>query len=170
MKINTLFSQFRSLTEKIIFLRPYDKRYESDCQMLQRVGRNFAVLLVIILMFDTLLDWFMGLIDLAIHLIHIMIEAIEYMLELLLSSTLQTTPQQSEMIIVNATIIFVLYLAYRLMLATPGLIIRVQQYLLSIWVQFIKRESTYWRARSLFHKIKWLCAYSLGTACLLVFV
>lgn len=138
--------------------------------MLQRVGRKFAVLFVIILMFDTLLDWFMGLIDLVIQLIHIMVEAIEYMLELLLSSTLQTTPQQSEMIIVNATIIIALYLAYRLMLAIPGLIIRVKQYLLSIGSQFIQRESTYWRARSLLHKIKWLCAYSLGTACLLVFV
>ena len=170
LKKNILLSRFQRFIEKTIFANPEDKRYESDRQMLQRIASKYAVFFFVILMFDTLLDWFLGLIDIVIHLIHLVIEAIEYMFELLLSNTLHTTPQQSEMIIVNATIIIALYLAYRLMLAVPGLTIRVKQYLLSVWSRFLKRESSCWRAMSLSYKVKWLSAYSFGTACFLLFI
>ena len=170
MKINTLFNQFQSFIEKTPFARQYDKRNESDRQMLQRVGRKFAVLFFVILMFDTLLDWFLGLIDLAIHLIHVIIQTIEYSLLILLGHLFHLDQQQSEMIIVNATLIIALYLAYRLIHTAPGLTIRVKHYLLSTWSQHIKQESSCWKAMSLTHKIKWLSAYSFGTSCLLLFI
>ena len=150
--------------------KPHDKRSESDRQMLQRVARKYAVLFFVILMFDTLLDWFLGLIDLAIHLIHLIIQAIEYLFVIILWNLFQINQQQSETILVNVTIIIALYLAYRLILATPNLIIRVKQYLLSVWLRYIKRESSCWQAMSLTHKIKWLSAYSVGTTSLLLFI
>jgi hypothetical protein len=82
---------------------------------------NNVTLIVLISMFDFLLDGFLGLIDLAVTLLHLLIEAIEYMLELLLVYTLHTSTQQSETIIVNATIIIALYLTYRLLLNIPQL-------------------------------------------------
>ena len=170
MRINTLLSRSQSFTEKILFAKPYDKRNETDRQMLQRVGRKFAVLFFIILMFDTLLGWFLGIVNFAIHLLHIIIQAIEYSLLIFLGHLFQFNQQQSETIIVNVTIIIALYLAYRFILAVPGLTIRVKQYLLSAWLQHINRESSCWQAMSFTHKIKWFSAYSFGTACLLLFI
>ena len=170
MKNNTLLSQFLSFIRKTLLAKPHDKRSESDRQMLQRVARKYAVLFFVILMFDTLLDWFLGLIDLAIHLIHLIIQAIEYLFVIILWNLFQINQQQSETILVNVTIIIALYLAYRLILATPNLIIRVKQYLLSVWLRYIKRESSCWQAMSLTHKIKWLSAYSVGTTSLLLFI
>ena len=170
MKKYTLLSQSQNFIEKLLFIKAHDKRNESDRQMLQRVARKYAVLFFVILMFDTLLDWFLGLTDLAIHFIHLIIQAIEYLFVIILWNLFQINQQQSETILVNATIIIALYLAYRLILATPNLIIRVKQYLLSVWLRYIKRESSCWQAMSLTHKIKWLSAYSVGTTSLLLFI
>ena len=167
MKKNTLLSQSQNFIEKALITKAYDKRNESDRQMLQRVGGKFAVLFLVILMFDTLLDWFLRLTDLATHLIHLIVQAIEYLFVIILWNLFQINQQQSETILVNVTIIIALYLAYRLILATPNLIVRVKQYLLSAWLRLIKRESSCWQAMSLTHKIKWLSAYSFGTTCLL---
>ena len=170
MKKYTLLSQSQNFIEKLLFIKAHDKRNESDRQMLQRVARKYAVLFFVILMFDTLLDWFLGLTDLAIHFIHLIIQAIEYLFVIILWNLFQINQQQSETILVNATIIIALYLAYRLILATPNLIIRVKQYLLSVWLRYIKRESSCWQAMSLTHKIKWLSAYSVGATSLLLFI
>ena len=75
MKNNTLQSRFQGFIRKALLAKPHNKRYESDRQMLNRVGRKFAALFLIILMFDTLLNWLPGLTDLAIQLIHLIIQA-----------------------------------------------------------------------------------------------
>jgi hypothetical protein len=170
LKNNTLLSQFLSFIRKTLLAKPHDKRNESDRQMLLRVGRKFAVLFLVILMFDTLLDWFLGLTDLAIQLLQLIIQAIEYLFVIILWDLFQVNQQQSETILVNFTIIIALYLAYQLILAAPNLIIRVKQYLLSAWLQRIQRESSCWQAMSLIHKIKWLSAYSVGSTSLLLFI
>ena len=167
MKKHTLFRRLQHFVEGILFAKPYDKCCESDRQMIQRVGRKFAVLFLVILMFDTLLDWFLGLIDIAIHLLHLIIQAIEYSLLISLEHWFHFDQQQSEMIVVNAAIIIALYLSYRLILATPGLIVHIKQYLRSVWIRYIERESSTWRAVSLNRKIKCISVYSLGTTCLL---
>ncbi len=170
LKNNTMFNRFQSFVEKTLFAKPYDKHYESDRQMLQRVGKKFAVLFFIILMFDTLVDWILGLIDFAIHFLYIIIQAIEYSLLIFLGHLFHFDQQQSEMIIVNATIIIALYLAYRLILATPGLTVRIKQHLLSAWLRYIERESSIWQTVSLSRKIKCISAYSFGTTFLFFLV
>lgn len=170
MKTHTLFRRFKRYVKETPFVKHYDKRVESDRQMLQRVSIKFVTLIFIISMFDTLMDWLLGILNIVIHLTHLIIEAIEYWLELLLTYILHTNSQQSEIIIVNATIIIVLFLAYRSMLAAPQLFIRFKRNFRAAWLRHLRREASYWRTRSLSHKIKCVGAYSFGTACLLLFV
>ena len=167
---NTLLRRYKHFVKKTFFTTQYDKRVESDQQMLQRVGKKFAALILFILLFDTLLDWFLGLLDIVFHLVHLLIETIEYSLELLLVSTLNTNPQQSETIIVNSVIIIALYLAYQLMLAAPQLTMRFKRNCRAAWLRHIRRETSCWQSMSLNHKIKWVGAYSFGTICLLLFI
>ena len=167
LKNKTLLGRLQNFLVKVLFAKSYDKHFESDRQMLLRVGRKFAVLCIVILMFDTLLHGLLGLIDFVIHIMHLIIQAIEYSLLISLQHWFNVDQQQSEMIVVNATIIIALYLSYRLVLATPGLIVHIKQYLRSAWMRYIERESSIWRAVSLNRKIKCLGIYSLGTTCLL---
>lgn len=60
---------------------------------------------------------------------HLIIQAIKYSLLISLEHGFHFDQQQSEMIVINATIIIALYLSYRLILATLGLIVHIQQYL-----------------------------------------
>lgn len=137
--------------------------------MLQRVARKFGVLFFVILMFDTILDFLMGLIDIVLHLLHLIIEAIEYSLDLILEYIFHTSTHQNETIIVNVFIILALYLIYRLTLAIPSLYIRCERSCMAMGLRYIRRETSCWRAMSLTHKIKWLSAHTLGTACLVFF-
>lgn len=170
MEKNTLLNQISSFIKGFIFVNQCDKRNESEQQMLQRVGRKFGILFFVILIFDTLLDWFLGLIDIVIHLIHIIIEAIEYLLEVLLENIFHIEHHQSEAIIVNGALIITFYLVYRFSFAAPDLYVRFKRYCLAIWLRYIKRESSCWQAMSLVHKIKWVSAYSFGAACLFLLV
>jgi len=167
---HTLFSRFKNFIEKTFFAKPCDKRYESDRQMIRRVGRKFAVIFFVILMFDTLLDWFLGLTDFVIHLLHLIIQAIEYSLLISLEHWFQFNQQQSEMIVVNAAVIIALFLTYRFIRLTPEWVVRLRQYLQSAWLRYIGRESSRWQAMSFTRKIKCISAYSFGTTCLLFLI
>lgn len=165
---NSIVKQSHSFIKATAFSLQYGKKTESERQMLFRVTGKFLTLIVLISMFDFLLDGFLGLIDLAVTLLHLLIEAIEYMLELLLVYTLHTSTQQSETIIVNATIIIALYLTYRLLLNIPQLYIRGTRNFHAAYLRHIRRESSCWRTMPLSYKIKWLVAHSLGTSSFLL--
>lgn len=167
LKIQALFRWFKRFFKETPVAKQHDKRHESDRQMLQRVSIKFVTLIFCITMFDTLLDWFLGLLTIVIHLIHLCIEAIEYWLERCLTYILNTNTQQSEIIIVNVTIIIGLFLVYRLLLAAPQMTVRFKRNLRAAWLRHIRRETYYWKKRSLNHKIKCVSAYGFGTACLL---
>lgn len=104
---------------RILSSMPDDKNQDSDRQMLIKISRNFAVLFIIIQMYDSLFDWTLGLLDLTLEGFHIIIEAFEYGIEVILEHTLHTNHQQSEIIIVNGTIILGLYFSYKLIRALP---------------------------------------------------
>jgi len=148
----------------------HNKRFESDRQMLKRVSRKFGILFFVISMFDVLLDWFLSLIDGVIHLMHLSIEAIEYSFIVFFEHTLHLNHFQSEIIIVNGSIIIALYMTYRLILAAPVLFVRFKRNFLAAWLRYIRREYSCWKAMSLSHKIQFVSAYSFGTACLLFFI
>lgn len=139
---------------------------ETDRQMLTRIGKRFAFILVFIFMFDTLFDWFLGVMDLMLEGIHILIEAVEYSIELILEYTLQTNHQYSEMIIVNGAILISLFVIYRFYLAIPRLYSKLTQ----SYCLYLKRKSTCWNSTPLIRKIKVVSAYCIGIACVLFVV
>ena len=143
-----------------------DKSQETDGEMLIRVGKKFALLSIILLMSDTLFDWIIGLLDLMTEGIHIVIESIEYSIELILENIFQTDHQQSEMIIVNGAIVISLYLAYRLYLFTPKLCSLIAKK----WTSYLEHKSSYWHAMPLIRKTKLTCAYCFGISCILFLV
>ncbi|TXL03743.1 hypothetical protein BMR07_14455 [Methylococcaceae bacterium CS1] len=170
IKNKMLCRQFKHFLKITAFIKHDDKKLESDQQMLLRVCIKFLTLIFFILVFDSLLDLFLSLLDIVIHLTHLMIEAIEYLLVLFLQFSINTTSQQSETIIVNTAIITALFLAYRLILVAPRLSIRFKRNLRAAWLRHIRREACCWRAMSIGHKIKCVSAYSFGTAFLLLFI
>jgi len=141
----------------------YDLNLESDRQMLIRIGKKFALIFVVILMFDSLLDWSLGIIDLMLEGLHLIIEAIEYSIELILEHTLHTDHHHSEMIIVNGTIVITLYLLYRFFRATPRLLSLLEKKCL---FQLNKNFSC-WQSAPLLRKVKLSTLYCLGLSCVL---
>jgi len=131
--------------------------------MLKRIGKKFALILVFIFMFDTLFDWFIGLLDLMYEGFHIIIEAIEYSIELLLEYIFHTNHQHSEMIIVNGAIILAIYLIYRLYKATPKLLSKLSKSLLLR----LDRKLSYWQETPLIRKLKLIATYCIGISCVL---
>ena len=148
----------------------YDKQNESDQQMLIRISTKFAILFVIIFMFDSLLDLLSGLIDLVIELLHLVIEFFEYSIELLLEHVLNANHQESEVIIVNFTIVIGLYLIYRLCRVIPRLFNWLFRRTKAAWLRRKRRENAYWHALPLSRKIKIGTTYFIGISFILFLV
>ncbi len=159
-----LFEKFANFIHIPYYSFHYDKKYESDHQMIIRVSRKFVISLFIVFMFDTLLDWLLSLIDSVIELIHLMIEFFEYSFESILQQTLETNHHQSEIIMVNATIIIALYGLYRFKLVVPKLYVYGKNKLSAAWLGTIERESSCWKALTLMRKIKLISVYCIWSA------
>jgi len=170
MKKETLPKMFLKSVREFFLMKPNDKRYESDRQMLRRVSRKFGGLFFVISMFDILLIWFIILLDGVTHLIHLIIEAIEYSFIVFFEHIFDFNHYQSEIIIVNSTIIITLYMSYRLISAAPLLSIRLKRNFIAAWLRYMRREHSYWKAMSLGHKIKFVSAYAFGTTSLFYFI
>lgn len=138
--------------------------------MFIRISTKFAILFVIIFMFDSLLDLVSGLIDLVIELLHLVIEFFEYSIELLLEHILNANHQESEVIIVNVAILVLLYLFYRFCLIIPRFFVWITRRTKAAWLRRKRRETACWRAQTLNRKIKVGTAYLIGISCILFFV
>jgi len=145
---------------------PPNKKQETDSQMLIRISRKFILVFIFILMFDTLLDVFLGVLDLLFEGIHILIEAIEYSIEVILELTLNTDHQSSEMIIVNSAIIVFLYLLYLVYRSIPKLYSKLS----SSFSRYLDQKTSDWQELSLSHKIKLITLYSICSVCLILFL
>ncbi len=156
-----LFGKFTSLIYTPNFFSHYDKRNESDGQMVTRISSKFAVLIFVIFMLDTLLHWFLIIMHHVFELIHLLIEAIEYSIELILGAAFNTNSQESDIIIVNGTIIISLYLCYRFYWAAPVLYTRLTHGFFACCMRIIGREMTCWQESTLIRKIKLVAVYSV---------
>jgi len=121
-------------------------------------------------MFDTLLDWLLGLIDLAIELIHLGMDVVEYSIELILESTLHTGHQESEIIMINSALIIMIYLMYRAFFAIPGIYRRLTRKYKAARLLRKRRRTARWKSMLLSSKIKLISAYVFGVSCLLFLV
>ena len=138
--------------------------------MLIRIGTKFAILFVIIFMFDSLLDLLSGLIDLVIELLHLVIEFFEYSIELLLEHLLNADHQESEVIIVNVAILVLLYIFYRFCLVIPRFFVWIMRRTKAAWLRLKRRETACWRAQTLNRKIKVGTTYFIGISCILFLI
>jgi len=139
-----------------------DKQCETDTEMLIRISKKFAILFVVILMFDSILDLLAGLIDLMIELLHLVIEFFEYSLEMLLEHIFNSHHHESEVIIANITIVLIIYLSIRFLLKLPNLLVRLQLKMKAVWLKRKHQEECNWKALPLERKIKIGAAYSVG--------
>lgn len=156
-----------NIIKTALFTKHDNKRYETDQQMLQRVGIKFGIIFFVMVMFDSLLDWTLGILHIVIHLMHLIIEAIEYSLVLLFTQMFQTSSHQSEIILINGLLIIALFLAYRLLNAAPRWYLRCKRNFRAACLKSLRRESSCWRMTTLTRKIKCISAYGVGTTCLL---
>lgn len=145
-------------------------RQKSERKMLIWVAIKFVILFLVISMSDMLLDWLLSLFDIISELIHLVFEAIEYSIELLLEYIFNTNHQQSEIIIINSVIIIVFYLTYRTLLTLPRLYLRVKRNIKTIWLRKKRLRYSRWREMPLSSKIKLIAAYILGTTCLVMLI
>lgn len=145
----------------------HDKRHESSQQMLVRISIKFLTLIFIILMFESLIDWFLMGMHGFFELIHLLIETIEYSLILILEHSLQTNQHQSEVIIVNTVIIGILYSLFRLYRNTPKLCLKIKRNFYTVYLKHIRRESACWRSLTLEQKANLIICYFAGLSCLL---
>jgi len=145
----------------------YDKRNESCRQALVRISIKFLTLIFIILMFDSLIDWFlMGAHGIS-ELIHLLIETIEYSLILILEHIFNINQHQSEVVIVNIAIIGVLYSLFRLYQNAPRLYLKIKRNFYTVYLKYIRRESACWRLLTLEQKASLITCYFAGLSCLL---
>lgn len=130
--------------------------------MLIRISKKFAVLFIIILMFDLLLEILLEVIELIIEFVHLIFEFFEYMLELLLEHIFHSSHHESETIIINIAIILAFYGLYRYFHIAPHQFRSLQRRIKLNWKKHIRKETASWQSLPLNRKIKVTLVYLAG--------
>ncbi|MDO9270279.1 MAG: hypothetical protein Q7T96_14340 [Methylobacter sp.] len=141
---------------------------ETDRQMLARVGKQFVVLLLIITLFDDLLDLVLGIVHFVFELMHLLFELIEESVENIMEHTLQTTHHESEIFIINMVLILMVFGFYQLYKEWPRLYRSWRRNSQVIWLRYTGHQSFYWRTLPVGRKWKLIIAYVIGLSCLLL--
>jgi len=145
----------------------YGRPDETDRQMLIRVGIQFVALLLIITLFDDLLDLILGTLHSIFELMHLLFEVIEGFIEEILEHTLHTTHHESEILIISAILILLVFGLYPLYKVWPRLYRSWRRNLNAICLRYRRRQSFYWRTLPVGRKWKLSIAYVIGLSCLL---
>ncbi len=130
--------------------------------MVIRISKKFAVLFIIILMFDLLLEMLLETIELIAEFVHLIFEFFEYMLELMLEHIFHASHHESETIIINIAIILTLYGLYRYLHIAPNQFRSLKRRIKLNWLKRIRKESACWHSLSLNRKIKVSLVYLVG--------
>lgn len=156
-----------NLFKIIQFIHQYDKKGESNQQMIVRISIKFLILIFIILIFDSLLDWLLDGIHTLFELTHLLIEVIEYFLEIILKYGLQIDYHKNEIVIVNIIIIGMLYTFYHLYQHISNLYFRMKRNIFLFYLKCMRRELAYWRSLTLVRKTNLITCYFVAFTCLL---
>ena len=106
-KPDLIIGLFTKLTDGGLWCRRPD---ETDQRMLTKAGKQFVVLLLIITLFDDVLDLVLGMLHFVFELMHLLFEVIERFVEEILEHTLHTTHHESEIFIISMILmVFGLY-------------------------------------------------------------
>ena len=137
-----------------------DKTHETDLQMFKRISLRFLALFTVILFFDSLIEGFFAGFDLLTEFLHIGVEFVEYSLELFLEYSFGTGHHISEIIIVNSTLVLIIYLLYRLIRYLPTLFKKIIHYFATLYSKWMNYEYTCWHTLTLSRKVKVITVYS----------
>lgn len=159
-----------SVIRDIFCFNKYEKRDESDLQMVGRVARKFVVWFFFFLAFDTLLDWSIALFDIILELLHLAIDFVEYSVEILLEHVFHTGHYDSEIIIVNTAILVFIFLVYFAYKKAPILYQRWKNKLMTAYAAKKAYEAACWHALTLTRKIKVVAMYCVCITCFLFLV
>lgn len=140
---------------------------ETDRQMLDRVGKQFVILPLIITLFDNLLDLVLGILHFVVELLHLLFELIEESVEEIMEHTLHTTHHESEIFIINMIFILMVFGLYQLCKVWPRLYRSWRRNSQVIWLRYARHQSFYWRTLPVGRKWKLIIAYAIGLFCLL---
>jgi hypothetical protein len=146
------------------------KKIETDTEMLIRISKKFAIIFVVILMLDSILDLLAGLLDLMTGLLHLVIEFFEYSFEVLLEYIFNTHHHESEIILANIAILLLIFLFIKFCLKTPNLLIIIKKNIQSTCLEYRHRQACHWQSLTLEKKIKTGAVYSLGIFSVLFFL
>lgn len=140
---------------------------KTDRQLLARIGRQFALAVLVIYFADTLLDWLIEGLHLVFELLHLVIEVFEHLLEELLEHLLHTNHHQSETIIFNSAVLVAMVGLYRFFQRWPALSLRWQQRAQTSWQQYKGQKVDAWQRLPRRQKFIVTGAYASGGTLLL---
>lgn len=140
----------------------YDAEYESDRHMTIRVGKKFAVLFIVLLLFDPLLDLLASVLDMAIEAVHLGVEILETLIEDALDFFFSINHVQSEIIMFNGFLLLAGIALIVLVRILPRLLHRIKRNVFARWLHYKRRKAFYWRHLPWHCKIKLIILYTLG--------
>jgi len=141
---------------------PKNHTPETDLEMLKRIGLKFFILVLIINLFDFLIDIGDWLLDTVIEILHIVIEIIEQSLEEIIEHLLHSSHHETETIIANATIIIGLFIAYRSVFYVYRRSVKIKRNIKARYLKRRHRNKYYWHALTTWHKTKIILTYITG--------
>lgn len=140
---------------------------KTDRQLLNRIAWQFVLVFLLIVFFDTLLEWLIEGLHMLLELLHLVIEVFEHLLEELLEHLLHTTHHQSETIIFNSAVLVAMVALYRFFQRWPALSARWRQRALTGWQQYKRQKAGAWQRLPRRQKLIVAAAYASGGAVLL---
>jgi hypothetical protein len=143
---------------------------EGDADMIKRVSVRFALVFVLIVFFEELLELVLDIFELVLEIIHLFIELIEQLLEEILEHLLHTDHHETETIIANAVLIIgfiglILFARY-----LPRFWLRIKRNIFSVWLNYKRQKYSCWRSLTSIQKIKLVSAYCLGISLILIWL
>jgi hypothetical protein len=115
-------------------------------------GLTLAVIVIVILMFDTAIDLFL-------ELIHVSFELLEHSLDMLIEHVFHTDRHSTQVIVFYLLLsiaALLLYQLYKQLRTLPRRYYGVKDSLISVWSQLKIEALEYWQDLPLARKAKWL--------------
>ncbi len=145
----------------------YDKLHETDVQMLTRIGKKFAILIICIMLLDQIIDLLSSVLDVVLDILHIAMELAETGLEWSLEMLLDTEHHQNETLLINVLLLIIAFLVFRLIINLPRINRWVFRRCKAAWLWHRHKERVCWHRLPMDRKIKIWTTYLTGMSCVL---
>ncbi|MCK9606300.1 MAG: hypothetical protein M0R33_07595 [Methylomonas sp.] len=140
---------------------------KSARELLSRIGRQFALLFIVIVLFDHLIEWLVEGFHLILELLHLLIEVMEHLAEELLEHLLHTSHHQSETIIFNTVMLLAVFGIFHLFQRWPELSLSWRTRAQTGWQNYKMQKVGAWQRLPRRHKLIVTGAYATGVILIL---